>query len=86
MKTILALLAAGLGFGMLTTPAADAQQPVTPLTTGVGSVYINETVVVRTGYRRPHHRRVVRHRNFRTVRRVYYRNGVRHVVVRRVYY
>lgn len=87
MKKLLALLIAGLGIGLMATPAADARQPVTPLTTGVGSVYINETVVIRTGgYRRHNRRHVVRHRGYRTVRKVYYRNGRRVVVVRRIRY
>ena len=69
MKTILALLFAGLGFGTLATPAATAQ-PASPLTSGTGAVYVNETVVIRTGH----------HRRGHWERRVWYdRHGRRHV-------
>ena len=69
MKTILALLLAGLGFGVLVTPTANAQ-PASPLASGSDSVYVNETVIIRTG----------RHRHGHYVRRVYVdRYGRRHV-------
>jgi hypothetical protein len=58
MKTILALLLAGLGFGVLVAPTAKAQ-PASPLSSGSGSVYVNETVIIRTGHRRGHWERRV---------------------------
>ena len=75
MKTLLALLLAGLGFGALALPTAQAQ-PVSPFTSGTDSVYVNETVVIRTGHHRRGHweRRVwVDRYGRRHVRRVWVR-------------
>ena len=75
MKTILALLLAMLGLGVSLTPSASAQ-PVSPLTSGTDSVYVNETVIIRTGHHRRGHweRRVwVDRYGRRHVRRVWVR-------------
>lgn len=77
MKKIVILCLAAAGFAGLGPERAEAAESVRgPVTALPAVAHINQTTVV---VRR-------RHRRFRTVRRVTYRNGRRIVVVRRVYY
>ena len=87
VKTLLTAGLLTLTAGLLPTNAGAAPAPVVaaapnaPLFAAGTSVQVAPVVVVERGRRRPYY-----HRRYRTVRRVYYRNGVRRVVVRRVYY
>lgn len=72
MKKFVILCVAAAG---LTGLAPERAQAAAPVSTPPAIAHVNATVVV-----------VNRHRRYRTVRRVTYRNGRRVVVVRRVYY
>lgn len=75
MKKLLVLCLAATGFAGLPIVRASAHEA--PAVAALSSTArVNATVVIETH----------RHRRSRTIRRVYYRHGVRHVVIRRVYY
>lgn len=88
-KTLIAALVLPFATGLVPAETATAAPPLPPLPTanaalaaGNGNVAMNPVVVVeRRGGRRYYNRG-----RYRTVRRVYYRNGRRVVVVRRVRY
>lgn len=69
----LALTAAPLTTARAQEAAAPATAPASGVTALPASVRINEIVIIR------------RHRHYRTERVVYYRHGVRHVRIRRIY-
>ena len=82
MTKLFVFCLAAVGFAALPlAPASAHDAPTNVLVSGTAAtlpatVRVNETVVIE------HHN----HRPFRTVRHVYYRHDVRHVVVRRIYY
>ena len=76
MRKFVILCVAAAGLTGLAPERAEATEPVRGPAQALPAVaHMNPVVVVNR-----------RHRRFRRVRRVYYRNGRRVVVVRRVYY